>query len=154
MANFKAKKIKDPFEGLDSDWKDKVVDQPTEEIYKTITDVVKAELENLAAMADDMDLESLKEQVKEAAAQYKEATLTNKLKMKWALRVLSDRGEKAKKTTLPTAASVTPKVTVGPQPRTGKVPDDQIPADVRKIVEERKARATAIEAAAAATKKN
>ena len=151
MANFKAKKIKDPFEGLDSDWKDMVVEQPTEEIYKTITNVVKSELENLAAMADDMDLESLKEQVKEAAAQYKEATLTNKLKMKWALRVLSDRGEKTKKDVkLPTTA-VTPKVTVGPQPRTGKVPDDQIPADVRKIVEERKARAAEIDAA---TKKN
>jgi len=89
----KMPKVKDPFADLDSDWKDAVAQGTVEEINARIAEVAKAEALNQEAKSEDVDLASLKEQVKEAGAQYAEATKANKLKVRFCMRVLGDRGQ-------------------------------------------------------------
>jgi hypothetical protein len=86
-------KVKDIYQDLDPEWKDAVAQATVEEINGRLAEVAKAEANNQEAKEQDMDLASLKEQVKEAGAQYSEATKANKLKIRFCMRVLSDRGE-------------------------------------------------------------
>ena len=88
----KMKTVKDIFEDLDSDWKDAVATMSVDDINSRIAEVAKAEELNQRAKEDDLDLARLKEEVATAGAQYKEATKANKLKIKFAMRVLGDRG--------------------------------------------------------------
>lgn len=93
MARFKGpKKAKDPFESIPEDWKDAVAASSVDAINARIAEVAKAEEENLRLKGEDFDLASLKEQVKEAGAQYSEATKMNRLKIRYAMRVLGDKG--------------------------------------------------------------
>lgn len=89
----KMPKVKDPYADLPGEWKDAVAGSTAEEINARIAEVAKAEALNQEAKSQDMDLASLKEQVKEAGAQYAEATKANKLKVRFCMRVLGDRGQ-------------------------------------------------------------
>lgn len=93
MANFKKKKS-DPFENLDSDYKDTIVSLSVEEINKRIAEVAKNQEENLKLMKDDQDLNEKKEAAKCASDQYREATKMNRLRILYAMRVISDKGGK------------------------------------------------------------
>lgn len=92
MARFKVKKVKDPFDAIDSDWKDAVAAMSAGEVNLRIAEVAKGEQENQRLRDEDVDLATLKEQVKEAGAQYSEASKVNKLKIRYAMRVLGDKG--------------------------------------------------------------
>lgn len=89
----KMPKVKDPYQDLPEEWKDAVAQGTVEEINARISEVAKAEALNQEAKEQDLDLASLKEQVKEAGAQYSEATKANKMKIKFCMRVLGDRGQ-------------------------------------------------------------
>lgn len=83
---------KDEFADLPADWKDEVVAMTRESIDEEIAKVAKQEQENVDAKKADPDLENLKWQVKEASAPYREASKMNKLKIKYAIQVLGDKG--------------------------------------------------------------
>lgn len=84
---------KDKFKELDTDWKDAVAASTPEQLDAKIVELVKAEEENQATKASDPQLAELKEQLKEAGAGYKEATKGFKLRVKFILRVLGDKGK-------------------------------------------------------------
>jgi hypothetical protein len=88
-----SKKKADPFEAIPEDWRDAVADMTPDEINMRIADVAKNEQENLKAKAEDVDLANLKEQVTDANAPYKEASNINKLKIRYAMQVLGDKGK-------------------------------------------------------------
>ena len=77
---------------LDEEWRDKVAALEVNEIKAVITEVVNNENENQKAKDDDQDLSEKKESYQSAAESYKEATKFNRLKVKYCLRVLNDKG--------------------------------------------------------------
>jgi hypothetical protein len=83
---------KDPFEALDSDFKDTISGSTVDEINARIAEVAKSEEENQKAKKDDQDLAEKKAQATEAGAQYKEASKMNRLRIRYAMRVLGDKG--------------------------------------------------------------
>lgn len=87
------KKDRDEFEGLDSDFKDKISGLAEAEIRNIISQVALAEMENQKTKKEDQDLENLKLQVKEANEPYSDATKTNKMKIAFCSRVLEDQGK-------------------------------------------------------------
>ncbi len=85
-------KKKDEFADLDSDFKDAVAGESPEDIRKRIAQVALNELENQRLKKEDTDLETKKEEFKEAGAVYREASKANKLRLKFMRRVLKDKG--------------------------------------------------------------
>jgi hypothetical protein len=63
-----------------------------DDLNKLISDTAKGEEENQMAKDEDQELTSAKELAKEAGEQYKEASKQNRLRIQYALRVLSDKG--------------------------------------------------------------
>jgi predicted carbohydrate-binding protein with CBM5 and CBM33 domain len=93
VGNFKSKGKKDPFAELDNEYKDSIASSSPEDINKKIAEVAKNQEENLRLMGEDQDLAEKKEAVKEASAQYREASKMNKLRITYAIRVLGDKGQ-------------------------------------------------------------
>lgn len=87
------RKIKDPFEGLDEEFKAAVASMGGQDINLRIAEVAKNEQANQELKAEDEQLNELKAQVKDASAGYREATKLNKLKIKFCRRVLADKGQ-------------------------------------------------------------
>jgi hypothetical protein len=83
---------KGEFEDLDSDFKDAIASSTVEDINKRIAEVAKNQETNLKSMAEDQDLAEKKEAVKDASAQYREATKANRLRIAYCMRVLGDKG--------------------------------------------------------------
>ena len=86
------KKNTDPFADLDTDFKDAIASSTPEEINKRISDIAKAEEENLRAKAEDQDLAEKKAQAAEASVQYRDASKMNRMRIRFAMRVLGDKG--------------------------------------------------------------
>ena len=93
MPKMPNKKKTDPFEAIPEEWRDAIAEMDPEEINLRIAEVAKAEQENLKAKTEDVDLANLKEQVADANAPYKEASNMNKLKIRFAMQVLGDKGK-------------------------------------------------------------
>lgn len=85
-------KMQKKFLEINEEWRDKVAALSVEQIKTEITEVVNNENENQKNKEDDQHLAEAKETYQEAAAGYKEATKMNRLKVKFALRVLGDKG--------------------------------------------------------------
>lgn len=83
---------RDKFLDLPEEWRNAMAETATEKLNSTLTEVVSNEEENQKNKEEDQDLASCKEAYQTAAAGYKEATRLNKLKMRYIVRVLSDRG--------------------------------------------------------------
>lgn len=88
-----AKQKRDPFENLSDEFKDAMSSMSEVDIRKKVSEVALDEEENIRLKEEDMDLKALKEQVKEASEQYRERSKSNKLKIKFARRVLQDQGK-------------------------------------------------------------
>jgi hypothetical protein len=84
---------KDEFADLDGDWKDMIVGMSAEEINNRIAEIAKAEQEVQALKKEDADLNAIREQYKVASSGYREHTKQSKLRIKYCMRVLSDRGQ-------------------------------------------------------------
>jgi hypothetical protein len=89
----KLKTEKDPFAALTDEFKDAVASSSPEEIMTRIAETAIAEQENQQAKTEDEDLAEKKAAATFAGEQYKEATKMNKLKIKYARRVLEDKGK-------------------------------------------------------------
>lgn len=85
-------KIQKKLEQIDEEWRDSVAAMTPEQIKNVITEVSQNEAENQQSKEDDQDLESKHLAYQDASVGYKEATQMNKLKVRFALRVLSDKG--------------------------------------------------------------
>lgn len=84
---------KDKFKNLSDDFKTAVAESSPEEIYKRVTELA-SQVEELATAKElDSDLLSAKEQYDVCNAPYKEQTKDLKLRVKYALRVLGDKGK-------------------------------------------------------------
>jgi hypothetical protein len=84
---------KDKFKNLDANYKDAVAQSSPEEIYKRIADI-EGQLEALdAAKQLDQDLLTAKDRLATAQAPYKEQAKDLKLRIKYAVRVLGDKGK-------------------------------------------------------------
>lgn len=83
---------KDPFEALDDEFKDAVAGMDEAQIRDRIAKVALDELANLSAKDDDQDLATKQEEAKVAGEGYKEATKMNRLRIRFAKRVLQDKG--------------------------------------------------------------
>lgn len=88
-----AKEKKDPFEALDKEFKDAVESESLEQLAKRFSDVAKSEEANQAAKKADEDLLRAQEQVANAQLGYTEVTKANKLKKKYIIRYLADKGD-------------------------------------------------------------
>jgi len=83
---------KDKFKNLDDQYKAEVAADSTEQIYKRIS-MLAGEMEALAiAKENDVDLANKKAEYDTCNDPYKQQTKELKLRTKFALRVLSDRG--------------------------------------------------------------
>lgn len=86
-------KLQKKFEtDLPEDWRDNVAAMSVERLNAALAEVAENEDLNQKAKEDDQDLASAKETYQTAAAGYKEATQANKLRTKYILRVLRDKG--------------------------------------------------------------
>lgn len=86
---------KSPYADLPEDWKNSMLSKDFASLDKELANVAKAEDENQRAKKDDVDLASLKAEVKEASAQYREATKTNKLKTRFLIETQETKGRPA-----------------------------------------------------------
>jgi hypothetical protein len=84
---------KDPFADLPAEFKDKLASMNEVDIRKEVSKVALDEEENVRLKEEDLDLKALKEQVKEASKVYRESSKENRLKIKFARRVLEDQGK-------------------------------------------------------------
>lgn len=84
---------KDEFEALPQDFKDAVSAAGLDELKGRLSDVAKAEEENQSAKKADADLNDKKELAKLAASGYVELTKLHKLKRKFIIRNLADKGD-------------------------------------------------------------
>lgn len=82
----------DPFKDIDSDWRDRIAAMSAEEINGEIAKVAKDQEALDAAKDADDDLASLKEQVKVAMEPYNDGRKANRLKIRYAIQVLGDKG--------------------------------------------------------------
>jgi DNA repair ATPase RecN len=80
---------------ISDEWIKSVQRMDYAQLQDAIAKVAKAEDENQKMKADDPDLNALKEQVKEASAQYREATKVNKAKLAYAIEQQETRGRPA-----------------------------------------------------------
>jgi hypothetical protein len=85
-------KLQKKFEQLPVEWRDKVATMTVEDLNAALAEVAKNENENQLNKENDQDLAEKKESYSFASAQYKEATTANKLRTKFLIRVLGDRG--------------------------------------------------------------
>lgn len=83
---------KDPFEAVPSEYKDETAGLSVEELNLKLAEVAKNEMENKQAYKEDQQILELKEQLKDASAQYREATEANTAKMLWLKRLVEDKG--------------------------------------------------------------
>jgi hypothetical protein len=84
---------KDPFEGLDEEYKDLISRLEDDKVRQKIAEVAMAQVDLMAAKEADTDFQSLREQTKDAGAIYRDGTKANKLKIAFAKQVLGDRGK-------------------------------------------------------------
>lgn len=84
---------KDPFEALDTDFKDTIAAATPLDIRSRIAKVALDELANQQAKGEDQDLAEKVEQAKFAGEGYKEATKMNKLRIAFCKRALQDKGD-------------------------------------------------------------
>jgi hypothetical protein len=89
----KQKGSSDPFEALSMAYKDEVGAADLNKLKQLLADVAKSEEANQAAMKADEELNQLKEKVKVATEGYSEVKKTNRLKTKFIIRALSDKGD-------------------------------------------------------------
>lgn len=87
-----SEKLEKKFKDIDEEWRDKVAALSAVEVKAVLAELAYNENENQKAKEEDQDLASKKESYDSAAEGYKEATKSNKLKTKYALKVLSDKG--------------------------------------------------------------
>lgn len=85
------KKSQDPFEDLDEAFKDAVASSSPADINKRITEVAKAQEENLRLMREDQDLVEKKAEVAKLGEPYKQATKENAQRVYCAMQVLADK---------------------------------------------------------------
>jgi hypothetical protein len=83
---------KDKFKLLDADWKDEVSGLSVEDLKLRIAKVAKDQEELETAQENDEDLQSLKDQVSDASAPYKDGKKANRLRIKFLLQAISDKG--------------------------------------------------------------
>lgn len=76
------KKIKDPFEDLDDDFKNEIAALSPEDIKQRISKIVENEIDNQRAKAADVDLANKQHDAAKAAEQYKAKTKTNNRTLK------------------------------------------------------------------------
>lgn len=88
-----AKAKKDPFEQLEESFKDAVAGGTTDDLKARLAEVAKNEEQNQSAKKADQDLNNLKGQVKVASAGYTEVSKANRLKLKFIIRNLADKGD-------------------------------------------------------------
>lgn len=86
-------KKKNPFDELSAEFKDAAQHADTAKLKSVLMEIGMSEQLNLASMKADQDLKEKKEAVKDASAGYREVTKFNKLKTKFVLEQLSDRGD-------------------------------------------------------------
>ena len=98
MGRPKGSGTKSPYAELGDEWKDRVSALSYAELDAEIAEIAKNESENQQAKRDDADLASLKEQVKDASAPYREATKANKLKTQYAIEIQELKARPAKAT--------------------------------------------------------
>jgi IS5 family transposase len=84
---------KSEFADLDSDFKDAIAASTPQEINDRIAEVAKNEEENQKAKKEDQQLVEAKAAAAAAGAGYKEASKMTRLRIRFAMRVLSDRGQ-------------------------------------------------------------
>jgi tRNA A37 threonylcarbamoyltransferase TsaD len=89
---------KSPYEKLPEEWKNAAMAMSYEALDEAIANIAKNEDDNQKAKADDVDLASLREQVKDVASPYTEATKSNKLKTQYLIEAQGARGKRAKTT--------------------------------------------------------
>lgn len=83
---------KDPFADVPTEFQDSTAAMSVEELNLLLAEVSKNELDNKQALKDDEHVAELKEQLKDAQAQYRETTKANTAKMKWLRRLIEDKG--------------------------------------------------------------
>jgi hypothetical protein len=83
---------KDPFDALDTDEKDKLAAMAPDDIKGYIARVAMDQENLLKARDEDQDLQEKKEAASEAGAIYKEGSKRNRLRTKYAMRCLGDKG--------------------------------------------------------------
>ena len=93
MAKGKSYKKKDVFADLDSDFKDKISGMDEAGIRNIIATVALNEEANTNNKKNDQDLKDKKDTAKFAEEGYKKASKMNKLRIKFAKRVLEDKGK-------------------------------------------------------------
>ncbi len=86
---------RDPFKDLDDDFKGAAEGMKTEELRLRLAKIAAAQEDNLKAQKEDRHLQEAKAAVKDANAQYREATKMNRLRTQYILRVLTGRGQEA-----------------------------------------------------------
>jgi Flp pilus assembly CpaE family ATPase len=83
---------KDPFEDVDSDFKDAVASMSTDEIRSQIVKVSINQMELMEAKKEDQDLSDKREAYNDANSIYRDGTKQNRLKLEFCKRVLGDKG--------------------------------------------------------------
>jgi hypothetical protein len=89
----KDKKPKDKFAALPDTFKNDVGSASLETLKQILAEVAKKEEANQSAKKADPDLNRLKEQVKVASSGYTDVTKMNRLKLKFIIRNLADKGD-------------------------------------------------------------
>lgn len=92
MARQPSKK-KGPFDSLDTEWKDRIASSDPLDIDTELANLAKLEVETQRAKEADMDLKSAKEDYDSIASPYQEDFKAFKLKKKFCVQVLGDKGK-------------------------------------------------------------
>lgn len=93
MGRRGSKKMKDPYEGLSSDWRASVEGGSAEDINKKLAEAALEFRQIEQDKAADPDYTAARERVKVAGASYRERSKVVKLKCKFAKNVLESRGK-------------------------------------------------------------
>lgn len=83
---------KDPFEIVPDEFKDKTVGQSVAELKTLLSEVAMREMENRENLKMDQHVAEKQEELKDAKAQYVEASKMNKAKMAWLKALIEDKG--------------------------------------------------------------
>jgi len=84
---------KNPFDALPESFKSTVGAQSLDGLKSKLSEVSKNEAQNLSAMKADEDLKSKRDQAKLAAQVYREESKLNKLKAKYIIQAMADKGD-------------------------------------------------------------
>lgn len=84
---------KGEFDDLDKDFQDKAAALKEQELRDLVALTAMNEAENIKNMKEDQHLKECKDSVKEASAQYRNATKQNALKIRFMKRCLEDKGK-------------------------------------------------------------